>query len=95
MSQKKPIKKSNLSASFCSIYDVRGKTVLPLCFLVQLAICIERKRELNEDYQDCVESMDNASPRIKVTMVSLFTLLFECLYCLLHFHSCIWLQVLV
>ncbi|XP_059431340.1 uncharacterized protein LOC132164795 [Corylus avellana] len=33
--------------------------------LQMLAICIERKRELNEDYQDCVESMDNASPRIK------------------------------
>ncbi|KAE8039324.1 hypothetical protein FH972_011748 [Carpinus fangiana] len=38
--------------------------------LQMLAICIERKREQNEDYQDCVESMDNASPCIKVPMVS-------------------------
>lgn len=36
---------------------------------IQLAICIERKRQLNEEFQDCVASMDHSSPRTEVIMV--------------------------
>lgn len=46
-----------------------GPIDLSTCLINQklhmLAICIERKCELNEEYQDCTESIDNASPRIK------------------------------
>ena len=60
---------------FCSIYDGMPKIASLLYFLLQLAICIEWRRELNEDYQDCIESMDHTSPHKKVTMMSL---LFQC-----------------
>ncbi|XP_065639114.1 uncharacterized protein LOC112040722 isoform X2 [Quercus suber] len=49
-----------------------GSIDLSTCLINQklqmLAICIESKRELNEDYQDCIGSMDQASPHKKVTM---------------------------
>ncbi|KAG6680989.1 hypothetical protein I3842_13G070500 [Carya illinoinensis] len=46
-----------------------GSIDLSTCLINQklqmLAICIERKLELNEDYEDCIGSMDQASPRTK------------------------------
>ncbi|XP_004294786.1 PREDICTED: rab3 GTPase-activating protein catalytic subunit [Fragaria vesca subsp. vesca] len=44
-----------------------GSIDLSTCVIYQklhmLAICIERKRQLNEEFQDCVGSMDHSSPR--------------------------------
>ncbi|XP_035540992.1 rab3 GTPase-activating protein catalytic subunit isoform X3 [Juglans regia] len=46
-----------------------GSIDLSTCLINQklqmLAICIERKLELNEDYEDCIGSMDQASPHTK------------------------------
>ncbi|KAK4606003.1 hypothetical protein RGQ29_000333 [Quercus rubra] len=46
-----------------------GSIDLSTCLINQklqmLAICIESKRELNEDYQDCIGSTDQASPHKK------------------------------
>lgn len=78
---------------FSSIYDGMVKVVSLFFFLVQLAICIESKRELNEDYQDCIGSMDQASPHKKVTMVSLFSL-FQCFTIYSVFFHCVWHEVL-
>ena len=42
------------------------------CFAVQLAICIEKKRELSEDYQDCIGSEDQVDSTTEVTNCVLF-----------------------
>ncbi|KAL5580672.1 hypothetical protein UlMin_013114 [Ulmus minor] len=46
-----------------------GSIDLSTCLINQklqmLAICIERKRDLTEDFQDCIGSQDNNSPRVK------------------------------
>ncbi|XP_062015317.1 uncharacterized protein LOC133731891 isoform X1 [Rosa rugosa] len=46
-----------------------GSIDLSTCMIYQklhmLAICIERKRQLNEEFQDCVGSMDHSSPSIE------------------------------
>ncbi|KAK9940853.1 hypothetical protein M0R45_017493 [Rubus argutus] len=46
-----------------------GSIDLSTCVINQklhmLAICIERKRQLNEEFQDCVGSMDHSSPSIE------------------------------
>ena len=40
---------------------------------MQLAICIEIKRQLTEDFQDCIGSEDHLSPRVEViTALCLF-----------------------
>jgi len=38
-----------------------------LCFSFQLAICIERKCQMNEDYQDCIGSVDHIDSMTEVT----------------------------
>ncbi|PQQ07921.1 rab3 GTPase-activating protein catalytic subunit isoform X2 [Prunus yedoensis var. nudiflora] len=46
-----------------------GAIDLSTCLINQklhmLAICIERKRQLNEDFQDCIGSQDHSSPQIE------------------------------
>lgn len=37
--------------------------------MIQLAICIEKMRELNEEFQDCIGSNDPSPANIKVGMV--------------------------
>lgn len=52
-------------------HETKPKTFSAYCFSLQLAICIERKRQLNEDFQDCIGSQDHSSPQIEVKMVFL------------------------
>lgn len=48
------------------IYDAEG-SILSLCsFAIQLAICIEMKQELNEEFQDCIGSEDHIEAHSEV-----------------------------
>lgn len=42
-----------------------GDTIL--CFTIQLAICLERKCQLVEDFQDCIGSVDHIDSMSEVT----------------------------
>lgn len=69
---------------FClRVYD--EKLTSPILFgsfyYIQLAICIEKKRQLNEDsqddYQDCIDTDNHASAQVVIILL-FFLLLFLC-----------------
>lgn len=43
------------------LVDNEVKIVQLCCFDIQLAICIEKKQQLNEEYHDCIGSEDGHS----------------------------------
>lgn len=49
---------------------------MSFCCYFQLAICIDKKRELNEDFEDCFGSEDHSVSDIEVSMVLQFTIIF-------------------
>ena len=51
----------------CSFYSTCGVSHIILLFAAQLAICIEKKCEMNEDFQDCVGSNEHTYDRMEVT----------------------------
>ena len=51
----------------CVHFITRGVSHTILPFAVQLAICIEKKCEMNEDFQDCVGSNEHAHDDMEVT----------------------------
>lgn len=56
----------------------KGKSNLLFLLALQLAICIERKHQSIEEFQDCLGSQDPESPRDEVTTFNFFLLLFQC-----------------
>lgn len=62
----------------------RKKKLIWFLVALQLAICIERKHQSIEEFQDCLESQDPESPRAEVT-----TLLFSyCYFNAINFLQC-------
>lgn len=46
---------------------IRLRSDTLFCSPIQLAICIEKKCQLNEDYQDCIGSVDHIDSMSEVT----------------------------
>jgi len=52
---------------YCRIHKDRLSGDAISYFSFQLAICIERKCQMNEDYQDCIGSVDDIDSMTEVT----------------------------
>jgi hypothetical protein len=51
----------------CAHFIAHFESVIILLFAAQLAICIEKKCEMNEDFQDCVGSNEHTYDHMEVT----------------------------